>query len=546
MRRGCTLCDRVSIWLPCTVTVQSLSPAVVNLLQQAQGQLARRQFDAAAANLAAVLAAAPDCAPALGMAAIAAQMQGRHGDALAFFHKAIAQQPRDPGLHAGVGISLFETGDVAGAITALRRACELAPNMASGWYNLGKALKLQVHTEAAIEALTRALQIDPAHVMARLTLADALASIGQVDKASAELRGLLKAHPGQAHAWFALANLKVVPFSAEDAGLLRRHFEQATLPVEDRVLFGFALARALEDQGDYVASFEVLRQANRLQRQRAHWNGAQHRSQIGAIERAFSNDLPTPLDTRMGSEVIFIASIPRSGSTLVEQILASHSEVEGANEITDLPIILDEESRRCGRAYPEWVHDATPIDWQRLGTGYLARTARWRERKPRFTDKNLVTWKYVGAALAMLPAARVVVVRRDPVETCLACYRQWFASGTQFAYDLDEMADYCIDFVRLTRFWLQRFPDRVFDLEYEALLADPETVTRRLLDFCGLPFDPACLDFHQTRRTVISAASAAQVRQPLQRDNTRAPRYGHLLDGLRGRLRDAGLGAAEK
>lgn len=527
------------------MTLPSLPPPVLNLLQKAQDELARRQLDAAATTLTSLLAAAPDCAPALGMAGVTAQMQGRHGDAAAFFRKAIAQQPRDAGLQAGLGISLFETGDVEGAIAALRRACELAPNVAAGWYNLGKALKLQVLTEQAIEALRRALRIDPSHVSARLTLADAQASIGWVDEASSELRGLLKAHPEQAHAWFALANLKVVPLTGDDVALLRQRFESASTAAEDRVLFGFALARALEDQDDYPASFEVLQQANRLQRQRVRWNAAQHRAQTGAIERAFAADLPAPIDSRRGSEVIFIASIPRSGSSLIEQILASHPEVEGANEIIDLPAILDGESRQCGRAWPVWVPGATPVDWQRLGTDYLARTARWRERKPRFTDKNLATWKHIGAALAMLPAARVVVVRRDPVEACLACYRQWFASGTQFAYDLDEMADYCIDFIRLTRFWLRQYPDRVFDLEYEALLADPETVTRRLLDFCGLQFDPACLDFHRTRRTVISAASAAQVRQPLQRDTTRASRYGHLLDGLRQRLRDRGLAVAE-
>ena len=510
-------------------------------MQRAQGELARRQLDAAAATLASLLVTAPDCAPALGMAGVTAQMQGRHGDAAAFFRKAIAQQPLDAGLQAGLGISLFETGDVEGAIAALRLACELAPNVAAGWYNLGKALKLQVRTEQAIEALQRALRIDPSHVSARLTLADAHASIGQVDEASSELRGLLKAHPEQAHAWFALANLKVVALTSDDVTLLRHRFESVSLAAEDRVLFGFALARALEDQNDYVASFEVLQQANRLQRQRVRWNAARHRAQTAAIERTFAAESPAPIDSTRGREVIFIASIPRSGSSLIEQILASHPEVEGANEINGLPAILDEESRQRGRAYPVWVPDATSVDWQRLGTEYLARTARWRQRKPRFTDKNLATWKYVGAAFAMLPGARMVVVRRDPVEACLACYRQWFASGTDFAYDLDEMADYCIDFIRLTRFWLQQYPDRVFDLEYEALLADPETVTRRLLDFCGLPFDPACVAFHQTQRTVISAASAGQVRQPLRRDTARAARYGHLLDELRQRLCDAGL-----
>ena len=523
------------------MTVPSLPPAVVKLLQQAQGELARRQFDAAAATLASVLAAAPDCATALGMAAIAAQMQGRHERAVECFRKALRTQPRDARLHAGLGISLFERQDVAGAIAALRRACELAPSVASGWFNLGRALKLQVRTDEAIEALRKALQLDPSHVSARLTLADALASVGEIDPATAELRRVLRAHPDDAHAWFALANLKVVALSGGDVDILRAQFEQANAPPEARVLFGFALARALEDQGDYAASFEILRRANRMQRRRVRWNAAEHRAGIGTIERIFSAELPAPIDPRRGSEAIFIAGIPRSGSTLVEQILASHPEVEGANEITDLPRVLDAESTRRGRCWPDWVQESTSADLDRLGAEYLARTARWREHKPRFTDKNLVTWKYIGAALAMLPAARVIIVRRDLLETCLACYRQWFAVGSEFSYDLDDMADYCIDFARMSRFWLQRFPDRVFELEYEALLANPEISIRRLLDFCGLPFDSSCLQSHRTQRTVVSAASAAQVRQPLRRDTARAARYGHLLDGLRRRLRDAGL-----
>ncbi|MGH8116631.1 MAG: sulfotransferase family protein, partial [Rhodanobacteraceae bacterium] len=175
------------------------------------------------------------------------------------------------------------------------------------------------------------------------------------------------------------------------------------------------------------------------------------------------------------------------------------------------------------------------------GEDYLARTARWRERKPRFTDKNLVAWYLVGTALAMLRAARVVLVRRDPVETCLACYRQWLTGDAGFTYDLDEMADYCVDFMRLTRFWLESFPGRILDLEYETLVAEPEPTIRRLLDFCGLTFDPACLEFHRTQRAIQSAPSAAQVRQRLRRDTARADRYGDKLDHLRQRLRDAGL-----
>ncbi|MGH8125173.1 MAG: tetratricopeptide repeat-containing sulfotransferase family protein [Rhodanobacteraceae bacterium] len=522
------------------------SPDVANLLQKARGELAHRQFDAAAATLESVLAKAPADASALGMAGAAAQMQGQHYRAVEFFRKALAVRPRDAQFYAGIGISLFEWGDIAGAVEALRNACELAPNVAGAWFNLGRALKLQLHTDEAITALQRALQLNPSHVSARITLADVEASIGQVDAAVAELREVLRAHPDQAHAWFALANVKVAPFSGDDVVVLQRNFDRAAGPAQDRILFGFALARALEDQGDWSGSFRVLELANRLQRQRQRWDAPAHRAHVEAIEKAFSAPLPAPLDPRLGSEVIFIASAPRSGSTLVEQILASHPEVDGANEIEDLPKLIDVESQRRHDAFPLWVPMMAAGDWRRLGAKYLDVTARWRVRKPRFTDKNLGNWKRVGAALAMLPSARVVVVRRDPVETCLACYRQWFSSGTEFAYDLDEMADYCVDFFRLTRFWLQRHPDRVFDLDYEALLADPEAVIRRLLEFCGLSFDPACLAFHQTQRTVVSAASAGQVRQPLQSATARAARYGHSLDGLRQRLQDAGLAVASQ
>lgn len=527
------------------MTTPALPPAMLQLLRKAQGELARGQIDAAAATVAGVLAQTPDCVPALGMAGAAAQLRGRPGEAIDWFRKALAIRPQDAPLHAGLGIALFESGDAEGAIAALQRACELAPGVAANWYNLGKAFKARLRTEDAIQALGHALRLDPTHVSARLTLADAKASIGGIDAAANDLRAILKAHPGQARAWFALANLKVVPFTGEDIVVLRSGFEAASTTEEDRVLFGFALARGLEDQGDVAGSFDVLTRANRLQRNRVRWSATANRRQIGAIEHAFATRRPESLDPTLGREVIIIASIPRSGSSLVEQILASHPDVTGANEITDLPRILEVETRQRGRAYPDWIADATPADWHRLGQAYLLRTARWRALTPRFTDKNLANWKHLGAALAMLPAAHVVVVHRDPLETCLACYRQWFASGTEFAYDLNELADYWADFARLTRFWGRQYPDRVFDLEYESMLADPAAVVRRLLDFCGLPFDPKCLAFHQTRRTVISAASAAQVRQPLHA-TARAARYGHLLDGLRQRLQDEAEWVADR
>lgn len=517
------------------------SPLASRLLARAQKELQSGDADAATRTLSNVLSLAPGSVEAMRWMAIAAQNRGDHALAVDYFQRALALLPGDADLLVGLGVAMYRTGAVDEAIAHLQRACELEPESASTWYNLAEALKPQVHTEEAIEALQRTLALDPSHIPARLALARAWTSLGRIEAAVSDLRELLSREPEHAEAWFALANLKTVKFDARDVQLLERALAHADIASDSRIWLGFALAKALEDQGDYARAFDVLQEANARQRNQGNWDSAGEHARVDAIMRVFAEPAPQPLDANLGHEVILIASIPRSGSTLLEQILASHPEVEGANEIKDLPRLVESESQRRGRNFPLWVPDVSPVEWQGLGRRYLESTARWRERKPRFTDKNLLNWMLTGAALMMLPAARVVIMRRDPLETCLACYRQWFTGQAGFAYDLDEMADFYVDFWKLTRFWLKAFPDRVFDLEYETLVAEPERTIRRLLTFCGLPFDPACLAFHRTERTVLSAPSAAQVRQPLQRSTARASRYGSKLDHLRERLRKAGL-----
>ncbi|WP_426662290.1 tetratricopeptide repeat-containing sulfotransferase family protein [Rhodanobacter aciditrophus] len=516
-------------------------PAAAQLLARAREEWQRRQFDAAERSIAQALALAPDDADALRMLGVAAQRRGDHASAVACFRRVLPAWPDDADLRLGLGIALYEHGEIDEAMTQLRRACELAPASGPVWFNLGEALWRNARAEEAVAVLQRAIGLAPAHIPARLSLAKAQASLGQVAAAVAGFRDVLRLDPGNAEGWFGLSNLNTVRFDAADAAGLRRALARGDLPPRHRELLGFTLAKALEDQGDYAQAFETFRFANASRRQRVRWDAAGEHRRVEAIQRVFAQGMPPPLDPRLGHEAILIVSVPRSGSTLVEQILASHPEVEGANEIKDMSQVIDAETRRRRSAFPLWAPDASAADWQRLGREYLARTAPWRRSKPRFTDKSLVTWYLVGAALAMLPAARVVVVRRDPVETCLACFRQCFTELSGFTCDLDEMADYCIDFLRLTRFWLDRYPGRVLDLPYESLVAEPEPVIRRLLDFCGLPFHPACLEFHKTSRTVLSTPSAAQVRQPLRRDTARSLRYGNKLDGLRRRLRDAGV-----
>jgi len=511
------------------------------MLARAREEWERRDFAAAEHSLANVLALAPDDLTAIRMFGMVVQRLGNHVRAIDCFRRVLATYPDDSDMHVCLGIALHERGQTDEAVRHLRLACELEPRSAPAWFNLGEALVQQVHTDEAVAALRRALELDPAHVSARLSLSKAQASLGDIDAAIAGFREVLRRDPDNAEGWFGLSNLNTVRFDAADAASLRRALTRQDLPPRLRELLGVTYAKALENQGEYAQAFEAFRIANVSRRRRVKWDAAGERKRVEEIRRVFARETPAPLDDRLGGEVILIVSIPRSGSTLVEQILASHAEVEGANEIKDMTEVVDAETKRRNSAFPLWVPDATAQDWQRLGREYLARTARWRKTKPRFTDKSLVSWYLVGTALAMLPAARVVIVRRDPLETCLACFRQLFSERSAFACDLDELADYCIDFLRLTRFWVDRYPGRVHDLRYENLLAEPEAEIRRLLDFCKLPFDARCLEFHKTARAVLSSPSAAQVRQPLRRDTARSARYRDKLDPLRRRLQAAGI-----
>lgn len=516
-----------------------LPPLARRFLARARSEWAQQQFDAAERSATNALALAPENPDAIRILGLVVQRRGDHAKAIECFRRILAVWPEDPALKIGLALSLFENGEMDEATALLRQACKLAPNSASAWFNLGEALWRQGNPDESLPVLQRAIALDPAHNSARLSLARVQSSLGRVDDAITGFREVLRRAPDCADAWYGLS-LNGARCNTQDVEHLQRAFARTDLPPKDHELLGFSLAKALEDRGDYAQAFDVLKLANASQRKHTKWNPAEEHDRTNAIIHAFADMPAPPPDARRGEEVILITSLPRSGSSLVEHILASHPDVEGANEIKDLRQTIEAESRQRDMEFPAWVHDATDADWKRLGDTYLARTARWRETKSRFTDKNLMNWRFTGAALAMLPAARIIVIRRDPVETCLGCFRQCFTEDAGFACDLDATADYYADFLRLTRFWLDKYPRHVFDLQYETLVADPARVVRDLLDFCGLPFDPACLQPHKTSRAVLTP-SAAQVRQPLRRDTARSERYGSKLASLRQRLQDIGV-----
>jgi tetratricopeptide (TPR) repeat protein len=511
--------------------LQGLSPAAAQQVIATAQALEAGRPDIASAQLAPAMDSHPSHPEVLRLHAGMLNLRGDYRGALADMRRALAQRPDDPLYYNTLGSILGAAGDFDAAIDALRHACELQPELAVAWFNLGVMLTRCVRYPEATAALQRAVGIAPDHVGARELLGDMLRMQDRVTEAQAQYRRVLVEQPWAGMAWWGLADLKTLRFEEDDIVGMQRALDDSRAGEDDRIATGFALAKALDDRGRYAESLAALAQANALARRRKQWNARSFSDSISAILDAFAPP-PAPASPReLGGEVIFIAGLPRSGSTLLEQILASHSRVEGAGELPDLPITLAEESRRAGKPFPQWVSDADPADWLRLGERYLQRTAHWRERRSLFTDKLPGNWIYIGAIRAMLPAARILICRRDPLETCFSCYRQHL-DNNEYQRTFEDLAAYWSDFDRAARRWRALHPEHVREHVYEELILDPERSTRDLLGFCGLSFEQACVDFHRTRRDVRSP-SAVQVRQPLQRDTARAQRYGALLDPLR-------------
>jgi tetratricopeptide (TPR) repeat protein len=506
-------------------------------LRRASERLAAGDPEAADLCVTSALALAPGHPEALRFAALVAQRRGRPADARRWLDAALAHWADDPELLLAAAATDFDLDRHDSALRCLHAARR-------GAVDPGLLLRIaleadrQGYIEHSLEASEAALARDPCLLPALLQRGRALHALGRTAEASDSFRAVLARAPGHPGAWFSLVDQKTTRLDAAELDALRAAEAAAQHVEDDAILLAFALGKALEDAGRYAEAFDVLQRANaRARRQRA-WDAAQFSRQVDAMLDAFSRPVAGAHGVS-GAEVVFVVGLPRSGTTLIEQVLAAHPRVEGASELPYLYRTVGAESARRGAPFPAWVAEATPADWARLGEDYLRQTARWRSQRPVATDKLPANWFLTGAALAMLPATRVVALSRDPVETAWSCYKQLFARElVGFAYDFEDIAAYWRDYDRSMRAFAARDPARVRLQSYEAFVADPEGQTRELLDFCGLPFDPACLRFHEAERSVRTA-SAAQVRQPVRRDTARTAAYGALLDPLR-RLLAAG------
>ena len=381
-------------------------------------------------------------------------------------------------------------------------------------------------TEAALAQYDLLHRAEPGLAHISLSRGHALKTLGQVEAAVAAYRAAYGARGDFGDAYWSLANLKTFRFSdAEVAQMLAREADGAS-DVEDRIHLCFALGKAFEDARDYARSFEYYARGNGLRQGILGYRPELVRAEVDAQIRACPASLfashagggcPAP-------DPIFIVGLPRAGSTLLEQILASHSKVEGTMELPDIMAIAARlNGRLAGDAaprYPAILGEIAPERFAEMGAEYLASVAVHRhEGRARFIDKMPNNFRHIGLIHLILPNARIIDARRDPYACGFSLFKQLFAAGQDFSYDLAHIGHYYRDYLRLMDHWDRVLPGRVLRVQHEDVIEDLEGQVRRMLDYCDLPFEQACVDFHQTARAVRTPSSE-QVRRPINRDGT--------------------------
>lgn len=512
----------------------ALPPRLQALIQRAGDLLASGNPAAAQPLLAHALTTAPAQPDVLRLYALLLTQVGNRQAAVANFEAALRAAPDDAMGYWEYARSLEEFGEVAAAFELRRRAVECLPDSPLAWADLGEHLYTYESVESSLASLERAVDLAPDYAPGLFKLGNAYIACGRTNDGAALIRQALAREPAFGAAWIGLVDVKTVPVTEAEMAQMRELLaDTSRIDSSERTAIEFALAMACERTGQYREAWERAVHANgRRKHELQPWSAERFQVQEQLAGEVFAKETEQARDASLGSELVFIVGMPRSGTTLVEQVLASHPSVQGAGELAALPQVLTEESSRRQRRYPEWVPEADADDWQRLGERYLELTAGFRKARPYSTDKLPGNWRALGAIRAMLPDAHIVICRRDPLENCWSCYKQYFPRGWEFTSDVDWLAQFWRAFDHAATEWAGRAPERIREQRYESLTENPEAEIRALLEFCGLPFDAACLQAHQSRRSV-QTLSAAQVREPVHRHRSVVTRYEALLDPLR-------------
>ncbi|RUL76085.1 tetratricopeptide repeat-containing sulfotransferase family protein [Dyella choica] len=399
--------------------------------------------------------------------------------------------------------------------------------------------------ERAITLYRELLRDMPGAADLHLSLAHSLKTQGRQAEAIEAYRAATAARPSFGDAYWSLANLKTYGFTDDEIARMRSEEGSPATPLVDRYHLCFALGKAWEDRGDYAQSWHYYEQGNALKRSESRYRAeiieTNTRKQIQVCTREF-------LASRVGMgdpspDPIFIVGLPRAGSTLIEQILASHSLVEGTQELADIPrIVLDLQGRDPNLddpRYPGVLTQLPPEAFRRLGEKYLRDTRIYRSGKPYFIDKMPNNFRHLGLIHLLLPNAKIIDARREPMACCFSNLKQLFATGQEFTYSIEDIARYYRTYLDLMQHWDEVLPGRILRVYHEDIVDDLEGNVRRILDFCGLPFEPGCLEFHKTERSVRTASSE-QVRRPIFRDGVdQWTKYAPYLAALKEQLGDA-------
>ncbi len=407
--------------------------------------------------------------------------------ALAQLDFLLARDPRDPSARNMRAAVLARIGDFDGSIAHYAAVLADFPHQPKAWMSYGHALK----------------------------------TVGRLAESITAYRTAISQAPQLGEAWWSLANLKTLRFTADDIAAMQAELANPALDAEDRFHLDFALGKAFEDAENYATSFQHYARGNAVRRTQVDYDPAEL---TGNVSRAVQVYTTAYFDARSSwgcpaPDPIFVVGLPRAGSTLIEQILSSHSQIEGTTELPDIIAMAKrlggQKQRSVPSAYPEIMATLTAAQCADLVAEYIA-TTRIQRRSPRplFVDKMPNNFQHIGLIATILPNAKIIDARRHPMGCCFSGFKQHFARGQNFSTSLEDIGQYYCDYARLMAHFDAVLPGRVHRVFYEQMVADSEREIRALLDYCGLPFEPACLAFHETERAVRTPSSE-QVRQPI-------------------------------
>lgn len=478
----------------------------------------------------------PDNVDALRLLAGLATAQNEHRDAEVLLRRALELAPDFGRAMADLVVNLVEQEKIDDALEFAAKLIRIGADNPDSYLLMGNACAAAGKYDDAIAAYEKALSIAPTHPGALSGLAHNLKTVGRYDEAIETYRRCIAANPYFTETYWSLANLKTYRFSKDELQAMEDLLAHPKIPDDAEVHLCNALGFQYENLENYDRAFDYFSRGNAIRRKQEYYDPVETEFLYDRIIEFFDADRlhDGPAAPVADITPVFIVGLPRSGSTLIEQILASHSRVEGTHELSDLArLIRDRRPSRNRRLhYPESLQLADAAYYSDLGRTYLERTSKYRSGLPYFTDKNPNNFVHVGLVHLALPNAVFINARRHPLDSSFGSYKQLFAKGQAWSYDLADIGEYYLQYERLIGHWNAVLPGKVLDVHYEDVVDDLETEVRRILGHCGLPFEAQCLRFYETDRAV-KTASSEQVRKPIYRSSVGLWRnYEHRLAPL--------------